>query len=70
MIAQARVLVDGMKLYLQPGHLFTSAESFYFVKGSPNRTYALSDIATCNLEHLKRGQKMTKSINTDFVLNQ
>jgi hypothetical protein len=69
-IAQARVLVDGMKLYLQPGHLFTSAESFYFVKGSPNRTYALSDIATCNLEHLKRGQKMTKSINTDFVLNQ
>ena len=58
-IAQARVLVDGMKLYLQPGYLFTSAESFYFVKGSPNQTYTLSDIATCNVEHLKRGQKIT-----------
>jgi hypothetical protein len=57
-IAQARVLVDGMKLYLQPGYLFTSAESFYFVKGSPNQTYTLSDIATCNVEHLKRGQKI------------
>jgi hypothetical protein len=58
-IAQARELVDGMKLYLQPGYLFTSAESFYFVKGSPNQTYTLSDIATCNVEHLKRGQKIT-----------
>jgi hypothetical protein len=58
-IAQARVLVDGMKLYPQPGYLFTSAESFYFVKGSPNQTYTLSDIATCNIEHLKRNQKIT-----------
>jgi hypothetical protein len=55
-IAQARVLVDGMKLYPQPGYLFTSAESFYFVKSSPNETYPLSDIATCNIEYLKRGQ--------------
>jgi hypothetical protein len=69
-IAQARVLVDGMKLYLQPGHLFTSAVSFYFVKGSPNQTYALSDIAPCNIDHLKQGQKSTKNINTDFGLYQ
>jgi hypothetical protein len=69
-IAQARVIVDGIKLYPQPGYLFTSVESFYFVKSSPNETYPLSDIATCNLEHLKHGQKMTKSINTDFVLSQ
>ncbi|WP_226991168.1 hypothetical protein [Paraglaciecola psychrophila] len=55
-IAQARVLVDGMKLYPQPGYLFTSAESFYFVKGLPNETYPLYDIATCNIEYFKRGQ--------------
>lgn len=69
-IAQARVLVDGIKLYPQPGYLFTSTESFYFVKDSPNQTYTLSDIATCNIESLKRGQKITKSINTDLVSNQ
>jgi hypothetical protein len=55
-IAQARILVDGMKLYPQPGYLFTSVESFYFVTSSPNETYPLSDIATCNIEYLKRGQ--------------
>jgi len=55
-IAQARVVVDGMKLYPQSGHLFTEAESFYFVKGLLSETYPLSDIATCNVEHLKRGQ--------------
>jgi hypothetical protein len=55
-IAQARVLVDGMKLYPQPGYLFTSVESFYFVKSSPSKTYPLSDIATCNIEYLKRSQ--------------
>lgn len=60
-IAQARVEVDGMKLYPQPGYLFTAAESFYFVKGSFNETYPLSDIATCNIEHLKRGQGMKKN---------
>jgi hypothetical protein len=60
-IAQARVIVDGMKLYPQPGHLFTAVESFYFVKGSLNDTYPLSDIATCNIEHLKRGQKVKKA---------
>jgi len=55
-IAQARVVVDGMKLYPQAGHLFTTADSFYFVKGLLSETYPLSDIATCNVEHLKRGQ--------------
>ncbi len=55
-IAQARVVVDGMKLYPQAGHLFTAADSFYFVKGLLSETYPLSDIATCNVEHLKRGQ--------------
>jgi hypothetical protein len=69
-IAQARVLVDGMKLYPQPGYLFTAAESFYFKKGATNETYSLSDIAPCNIEHLKRGQKMTKITNPDFVLNR
>lgn len=63
-IAQARLLVDGMRLHLQAGALFTSAESFYFVKGLPNQTYMLSDIATCNIEQLKRGQEMT---NTVFI---
>jgi hypothetical protein len=55
-IAQARILVDGMKLYPQPGYLFTAAESFYFVEGTPNETYPASDVATCNIENLKRGQ--------------
>jgi hypothetical protein len=55
-IAQARVLVDGMKLYPPPGYLFTAPESFNFVKNSLNETYPLSDVATCNIEHLKRGQ--------------
>jgi hypothetical protein len=55
-IAQARVVVDGMKLYPQAGHLFTAADSFYFVKGLLEETYPLSDIATCNVEHLQRGQ--------------
>jgi len=55
-IAQARVVVDGMKLHPQAGHLFTEADSFYFVKGLLSETYSLSDIATCNVEHLKRGQ--------------
>jgi hypothetical protein len=59
-IAQARVIIDGMKLYPQPGYLFTAAESFYFVKGSLNETYPLSDIATCNIENLKRDQGMKK----------
>jgi hypothetical protein len=54
-IAQARILVDGMKLYPQPGYLFTAAESFYFVEGTPNETYPASDVATCNIENLKRG---------------
>jgi hypothetical protein len=60
-IAQARVIVDGMNLYQQSGHLFTTAESFYFVKGSFNETYPLSDVAACNIEHLKRGQNLTKN---------
>jgi hypothetical protein len=55
-IAQARILVDGMKLYPQPGYLFTAVESFYFVEGTPNETYLISDVATCNIENLKRGQ--------------
>lgn len=60
LIAQARVEVDGLNLYPQPGYLFTVPESFYFVKTVPNKTYPLSDIASCNIEHLKRGQNMNK----------
>jgi hypothetical protein len=60
-IGQARVIVDGMKLYLKPGHLFTATESFYFVKSTLNETYLLSDIATCNIENLKRGLGMKKA---------
>jgi len=60
-IAQARVEIDGMKLYPQPGYLFTAPDSFYFVKAKPKETYPLSDIAPCNIEHLKRGQDMKKT---------
>jgi hypothetical protein len=62
-IGQARELVDGMKLYHEPGYLFTSAESFYFVNGSTNQTYVLSDLAACNVDRFKRDQKITRVLN-------
>jgi hypothetical protein len=64
-IAQARVMIDGMKIYPRSGHLFSAVDSFYFVKGSLKDTYSRSDIAACNIEHLKRGrsEKSIKSID-------
>jgi hypothetical protein len=56
MIGQARKIVDGMKLYAQPGYLFNKPRSFYFVKESIRETYLLSDLATCNMEELLHGQ--------------
>ena len=60
-VAQARQIVDGMKLYLPPGYLFSSAKSFYFVKKVISHTYALSDVATCNIENFRRGVKNTEA---------
>lgn len=54
-IAQARLLVDGMNLYPQSGYLFTTVESFNFVKGESNEVYPLSDIAVCSMKHITRG---------------
>jgi hypothetical protein len=55
-IAQAQMVVDGVKQHTPQGYLFTAPESFYFIKAPLNETYPQSDIATCNVEHLKRGQ--------------
>lgn len=69
-IGQARIDLDGMKLYPQPGYLFSAADSFYFVKGSSKETYPRSDIASCNIEHLKRGQKFNSSKEKLAILDR
>ena len=69
-IAQAKMVVDGFKQYTHPGYLFTAPESFYFIKAPLKKSYPQSDIAPCNIEHFKRGQKGNKKLNTNFVLNK
>ncbi|MDU0354643.1 hypothetical protein RS130_12600 [Paraglaciecola aquimarina] len=51
-IAQARVLIDGLSLYPQPGYLFSQTRPFYFVKTVQNDSYAISDIAPCNFQNI------------------
>lgn len=52
LIAQARLLIDGMNLYPQAGYLFSAVKSYYFVKSETKASYPLSDIAACDLTQL------------------
>lgn len=61
-IGRTQDMVDGVKLSPKPGHLFSSNESFYFVKDSETQSYPLTDIATCDIRRLKRAHWVNKDI--------
>lgn len=55
-VGQAIVILDGVNFEAPKGFLFSDQEEFYFQEQQVNKDYAISDLASCDIAHLREGE--------------